>query len=91
MSKVTMPEPSAEITSMNNVIIFDLTVHGKRSGLSVGEKFITTAQAEAYADARVRDAIKKVMAATERFQDSEAAGVVRQIQDEIKMIMEDNQ
>ena len=62
MSKVTMPEPTAEIRIVGNVSIFDLTPVGKQRGLSVGQKFITTTQAEAYADARVREALEQAEA-----------------------------
>lgn len=57
-NKVTIPEPTAEIRIVGNVTIFDLTPVGKQQGLSVGQKFITTTQAEAYADARVREALE---------------------------------
>lgn len=54
-NKVTMPEAVAEIQEIAGIEIFDLTDYGKECGLTVGQKFITTTQAEAYADARVRE------------------------------------
>ena len=59
MTKTQMPEPTAEIRIVGNVTIFDLTPVGKQQGLSVGQKFITTDQAEAYAEARVRVALEE--------------------------------
>ncbi|MFT0547459.1 hypothetical protein ACMHYO_14150 [Allopusillimonas ginsengisoli] len=58
MTKPTIPEPTAEIRIVGNVTIFDLTPVGKQQCLSVGQKFITTDQAQAYAEARVREALE---------------------------------
>jgi len=61
MSNVPMPEPMAEITRIAGTEIFDLTEAGKTSGLTVGAQFITTTQAQAYADARVREVLEEAL------------------------------
>lgn len=91
MTQVKMPQPVGYLYQTGPFKIIDLRLFDDIPYNTTVKGVITTTQAEAYAEARVRGALKKVMAATERFQDSEAAGVERQIQDEIKMIMEDNQ
>lgn len=58
MSQVKMPEPVAEIRHEANITIFDITAEGKSLCLTVGSKFITTDQAEAYANERVREALE---------------------------------
>lgn len=60
MSKVTMPEPVAAIAPA--YVLFwasgdTLTRICERTGAKVGSLLITTTQAEAYADARVREAL----------------------------------
>lgn len=74
MTKTQMPEPTAEIRIVGNVTIFDLTPVGKQQGLSVGQKFITTGQAEAYANDRVREALEEAIIEVMRCKTS---GIIR--------------
>ena len=55
MTKVTMPEHWAERIAEGKAV--DFWWQNGTKGIKVGEKLITTAQAEAYADARVREAL----------------------------------
>lgn len=61
MTKVAVPEPSAEIRAVAGIEIFDLTELGKAAGLTIGTQFITTDQAEAYAAAKVREALERAV------------------------------
>jgi len=58
MSKATMPEPMVEVDKYNNSSELQYTYLSPYGGLSHGTYLITTAQAEAYADARVREALE---------------------------------
>lgn len=71
MSKVTMPEPVAiAYESADGLPAFNLTVDGALS-LRTGDALITTTQAEAYADARVRGALEEAARSCEALDNNE--------------------
>ena len=65
MTKVTMPEHWAERIAEGTAV--DFWWQNGTKGIKVGEKLITTAQAKAYADARVLEALVEVAAQVEQF------------------------
>ena len=65
---IPMPEPVAMIGSVYQLLWLGGSVAeiSKRTGATVGSHLITTTQAEAYADARVREALEEALQLTSR-------------------------
>ena len=63
MTKVTLPDPVATARRTSSAVTYK---HKTSLGLKIGENYlITTVQAEAYADARVREALEEAACVSE--------------------------
>jgi len=77
MIKSTMPEPVVEVDKYNNSSELQYTYLSPYGGLSHGTYLITTTQAEAYADARVREALEEAAEIADRNNDFSTYDAIR--------------
>ena len=87
MTKVTMPEPVAWVRrhpdgTLTAEFLEDAVISPTRKQSGAWMPMITTTQAEAYADARVREALEEAAALCDRFAErgmhpTECAGAIR--------------
>ncbi len=73
LTKVTMPEPSVIWTTKRGYS----NVSGSYCRWGEGQTFVPTDQAEAYADARVKEALEEAIDAIEKFPGRESVYVIR--------------